>query len=162
MPQMPGTSNYGGWASTMGLFISENTQEPQVCWDFIKYVSEQPKSLPGIPARSSVNQSAAWEAQVGVEFAEVYRTALSRIKPRSEQVTSNYNPISWPLYTWRSDAIQKVLNGEQPRGQLEAAQQKAEDYLACMANVDISALSEEMQQQEIIACAKQADPNGPW
>jgi ABC-type glycerol-3-phosphate transport system substrate-binding protein len=162
MPQMPGTSNYGGWASTMGLFISENTQEPQVCWDFIKYVSEQPKSLPGIPARSSVNQSAAWEAQVGVEFAEVYRAALSRIKPRSEQVTSNYNPISWPLYTWRSDAIQKVLNGEQPRGQLEAAQQKAEDYLACMANVDISALSEEMQQQEIIACAKQADPNGPW
>jgi ABC-type glycerol-3-phosphate transport system substrate-binding protein len=73
MPQMPGTSNYGGWASTMGLFISENTQEPQVCWDFIKYVSEQPKSLPGIPARRSVNESAAWEAQVEPEFAEVYR-----------------------------------------------------------------------------------------
>jgi hypothetical protein len=55
-----------------------------------------------------------------------------------------------------------VINGEQPRSTLETVQRKAEDYLACITPVDLSMLSDEQKQQEISACAKQADPNGPW
>jgi ABC-type glycerol-3-phosphate transport system substrate-binding protein len=162
MPKMPISSNYYSWGNTIGLFISQNTQDPQICWDFMKYVSEQPSTFPGVPARRSVNESPAWENLVGPEYADVYRYAISQIKPRSELLATTYSPISWPFYNWRSEALRGVINGEQPRGLLEAAQQKAEDYLSCMAVVDISKLTEEQQQQEVLACAKQADPDGQW
>jgi ABC-type glycerol-3-phosphate transport system substrate-binding protein len=162
MPEMPSGSTYGGWANNIGLFISQKAQDTAACWDFIKYVSEQPTAFPGVPARRSINESPVWEAQVGPEFADVYRVTLSRIKPRSDMMTVVNDPISWPFYTWRSEAIRAVINGEQPRSTLETIQRKAEDYLACITPVDLSALSEEQKQQEISACAKQADPNGPW
>ncbi len=162
MPEMSSSSNYYAWGNTIGLFISQKTQEPQICWDFMKYISEEPGTFPGVPARRSINQSAAWENKVGPEYAEAYRAALSQIKPRSEMTVTAYSPISWPFYTWRSEALRGVINGEQPRALLEAAQQKAEDYLTCMAVVDLSTFTEEQQQQEVMACAKQADPEGQW
>jgi ABC-type glycerol-3-phosphate transport system substrate-binding protein len=162
MPEMASTSMYYGWGNTIGLFISQKTQDPQVCWDFMKYISEQPSTFPGVPARRSVSESAAWENQVGPELAEAYRAAISKIRPRSEMTESVYNPISWPFYTWRSEALRGVINGEQPRPLLETVQRKAEDYLSCMAVVDLSTLSEEQQQQEVMTCAKQADPEGQW
>jgi hypothetical protein len=128
----------------------------------MKYISEQPSTFPGVPARRSISESAAWENQVGPELAEAYRVAVSTIKPRSEMQATTYNPISWPFYTWRSEALRGVINGEEPRALLETAQQKAEDYLSCMAVVDLSEMTEEQQQQEVIACAKQADPEGQW
>lgn len=162
MPIMPNTSNYGSWANTIGLFISEKAQDIPACWDFIKYVSEQPAAFPGVPARKSVNQSPSWEAQVGPEFAEVYRVTLSRIKPRGELMNINMNPVSSPFYNWRSQAVQAAFKGEDIRAALESAQRKAEDYLACIEPVDFSKLSDMQIQEEIIACAKQADPDGQW
>jgi ABC-type glycerol-3-phosphate transport system substrate-binding protein len=162
MPEMGSPSGYYGWGNTIGLFISQKSQDPQVCWDFMKYVSEQPATFPGVPARRSVSESPAWENQVGPDLAEAYRAAIAQIKPRSEMAMTTYSPIGWPFYTWRSEALRGIINGEQPRVILEAAQQKAEDYLACMAIVDLSKLSEEQQSQEVMTCAKQADPEGPW
>ena len=162
MPKMPLASSFYGWGNTIGLFISQNTQDPQVCWDFMKYISEQPGTFPGVPARRSVSESAAWENLVGPEFAEAYRSAISQLRPPEEMTATAYNPISWPFYTWRSEALRGAISGEQPRVVLEAAQRKADDYLACMAVVDLSTLSEEQQQQEVMTCAKQADPEGQW
>jgi ABC-type glycerol-3-phosphate transport system substrate-binding protein len=162
MPEMPSSSNYGNWANTIGLYISQKTPEPQVCWDFIKYLSEQPTSFPGVPIRRSIHESATWENLVGPEFAEVYRVTLARIKPQAEMLASVYDPISMPFYSWRAEAVRSVINGESPRSTLEAVQRKADDYLACVAPLDLSGLNDEQIHQEILTCTKQADPEGPW
>lgn len=162
VPQFESTTYYGGWTNTIGLFISNQAQDPQACWDWIKYLSESPTGFPGVPARRSVNESAAWEAQVGADYAEVYRVSLARVKPRAEMMETSVNPVSWPFYSWRSEIIRAVIGGEQPGKALDAAQRKAEDYLACASTLNLSGLSDEETYREVTNCAKQADPEGMW
>jgi ABC-type glycerol-3-phosphate transport system substrate-binding protein len=148
------------WSSTLGQFISSQAEHPQACWTWIKYLSEQPGSFPGIPLRKSVMESEAWKSQVGAEAARVYQAALQRVQRPSD--TTVFSRTGWPFYTWRSQAIEAVLSGEDPQTALQAAQRKAEEYLACIAGVNLNELDDEALQKEVYACARQVDPEGSW
>jgi ABC-type glycerol-3-phosphate transport system substrate-binding protein len=151
------------WNSDQAHFISSNSKNPQICWDWLKYLSEQPTGFMGVPARKSVQNSPAWEASVGAEFAEVYRQAAAAAPHlRPEEMGVVYSPIIWPLYTWRQEIITALLKGDDYQKIIPQAQQKAEDYLACMESVDRQKLDDVEEQEEVNRCAKQADPNGPW
>jgi multiple sugar transport system substrate-binding protein len=147
-------------AMTRANFISSKTQNPQACWTWFKFLSEQPNAFPGVPARLSVAGSPAWRAQVGEQNAEVYRVALSRATPASEM--PNPDRTVWPLFTWRSQAISAVLKGEDPKQALANSQEIAETYLTCIEPVETAGMSDEEVQQEVMNCARQADPQGQW
>jgi ABC-type glycerol-3-phosphate transport system substrate-binding protein len=151
------------WNTDQAHFISANAENPQICWNWLKFLSEQPTAFAGVPARKSVQNSPEWEAKVGAEFAEIYRQAAAQTLHSSpDDMNSYYSPIIWPLYTWRQEIITPLLKGEDYLKIIPQSQQKAEDYLACMVTVDREKLDDTQLQEEVNRCAKQADPNGSW
>jgi ABC-type glycerol-3-phosphate transport system substrate-binding protein len=161
LPALPEPDAGFNYAATRANFISSSTQNAQACWTWIKYLSEQPNSFPGVPARLSVVNSPSWKAQVGEQTAETFRYALSHATPVSE--LPNLDRTVWPLLTWRSQAVMAVMQGNQvPKEALAAAQGKAEAYLACIEPLETAGMSDEEVQKEVTNCANQADPSGPW
>jgi ABC-type glycerol-3-phosphate transport system substrate-binding protein len=149
------------WGNDQGHFISSAAEDPQAAWLWIKFLTENAASLSGVPARKSVAESPEWEARVGKDIAEAYRVALSRVVRQLPEQTT-YNPISWPLYTWRQEIVSAMFKGEDYAKTIAQSQEKAEDYLACMATVDRDKLTDTELNDEVNRCAKEADPNGPW
>ena len=140
-----------------GLYISNRSQNPQACWEWAKYLSEQSFVLDGVPARTSVAALPAWEARVGIEQAAIYRLALANTL--AENHTNQHAYLLLPVYDWLWQVNQNMKNGKDPRQELALAQQKADAYLACMAPLDMSPLTDKEFSVEVQACAKQADPN---
>jgi ABC-type glycerol-3-phosphate transport system substrate-binding protein len=161
MPAVDNPDAITSWSSNLGHFITRKAEDPQLCWDWIKYLSEQPGAFKGIPARKSVAASPAWEALVGKENAAVYREALGRIQ-RLEENDYYFSPIAWPFYTWRQRAVSAMLKGEDYKALLPGLQEIAEDYLACASLVDREKLNDQEFNEETQKCAKQADPEGNW
>lgn len=160
-PQFNDPTGMFFFGSTRAHMISKNSKNVQACWDWITYISEQPVLLQGVPARNSVLQSPEWEAAVGKENAAALRAAQNNLQP--QQTTYTYNPIAWPLQTWRSEAVRKALNGEDVTESLNTAQEKAEVYLECMKGVDPDQYPAEKYSEldvKLRACALQADPDG--
>lgn len=144
-------------AITRGNYISSKTSNPQACWTWIKFLSEQPDAYPGVPARLSVANSPAWTAQVGQQNADVYRFALSRLTPTSEMAGSI--SILKPVSIWRNQALTAVLIGEAPSQALAAAQVKADTYLACVQPIETAGMNDDDFRKEVLNCLEQADPN---
>jgi ABC-type glycerol-3-phosphate transport system substrate-binding protein len=143
-----------------GIYISSQAQNPQACWTWIKFLSEQPTTFNGVPARKSVADSAAWEASVGADKATVYRLALARIQSNESTYTSAW--MEMPLDTWNGQAFNAALKGEDYQALLPALQTKADAYLACISKVDQAKLTDDTVKTEVNNCARQADPQGDW
>jgi len=140
-----------------GFYVSRSSQNPQACWLWAKYLSDQPAALNGIPARKSVAASPAWESSVGADNAAIYRSALARVQ--TEDAETQSNTLKMPLESWKSQAEADVIKGNDPQQALIQAQQKADAYLSCLASANISNLSDKDLQAEVMTCAKQADPS---
>jgi ABC-type glycerol-3-phosphate transport system substrate-binding protein len=140
-------------------FISRQAKDPQACWMWIKFLSEQPNAFLGVPARKSVAASSAWEAGVGPDRAKVYRLALRQLKPGEKSVIRAPLYLGSPLWEWWSQTLTGLIKGERPEELLADAQLKADHYLACITAVDVSELDGEELQDKIDACAQQADPD---
>lgn len=160
MPALPESIAGVNFAATRANFISSSSPNAQACWTWIKYLSEQPNSFPGVPARLSVVNSPVWKALVGEQSAEVYRYALSHTTPINE--LPNLDRTVWPLLTWRSQVVSDVMQGKDLNDSLAAAQDKAEAYLACIEPLETAGMSDQEVQKEVTNCANQIDPNGPW
>ncbi|RPI33724.1 MAG: extracellular solute-binding protein [Chloroflexota bacterium] len=154
MPIMEGPGALTVWASDFGHYISRDTEYPQACWSWIAFLSEQPNAFPGVPARQSVVTSLAWEASVGADAAAVFRASLDRVVRNAQNVSQ----LSWPYYTWRADAVNAALAGEDVAQSFTDAQQKAEAYMACISGIDPTAMSTDELSEASAACVKQVDP----
>jgi ABC-type glycerol-3-phosphate transport system substrate-binding protein len=159
LPVVP-AARFVSWGSK-GHFISSHVDDPQACWDWIAYLSQQASVFKGIPARRSVAQSPAWEAVVGAQQAAIYHLALQNALQTSQNARP-YSPISWPLIQWQAQAVTAMLQNEDYRTHLPILQQQATAYLACMDAVDRTHLGEAELRQEIRYCAQEADPGGNW
>lgn len=157
LPAVQDENNVINAAITSGNYISSQNSQPQACWTWIKFLSEQPDAYPGIPARLSVANSPAWAAQVGERNADVYRFAFSHLTPTSKLAGSI--SILQPLNIWRNQALTAVLNGASPDQALAAAQVKADAYLACVQPVEKAGMNDEDFRKEVLNCLEQADQN---
>jgi hypothetical protein len=148
------------WSWDYGFYISSTSQNPQLCWDWIKFLSEQTNFSMGVPARKSVAASPAWETAVGKEYAEVYRLAAERVSPWDYSYASVADS---PFQTWRGQAVAAALNGEDYTGLLPVLQSKAENYTACISAVDLTKFTSYEEAYKVVNdCARQADPEGDW
>ncbi len=164
LPVMQEGTDYANiYASTnsQGLFISATTEHVQACWDWIKFLSEQPNAFSGVPSRISVVESPAYKALVGEQVAEAYIAAVKQsVQPDPNQPT--YGPLTWPMYEWRNQAITAVLGGEDAEEVLTDTQQKAEDFLSCAVLIDLEGKDDMELSKEVYGCARQVDPQGNW
>jgi ABC-type glycerol-3-phosphate transport system substrate-binding protein len=156
LPTIEGSYQMLNWG-VQGHFISGMAQKPELCWDWIKFLSEQPTVFKGIPARTSVNHSPEWEALVGGENAIIYRSTL--LNATRTYKNSRFTPIAWPIYIWQKQAITTMLQGQDYRAQLPELQKKADDYIHCMELITYDDLMDHQLNAEIQRCVMQADPD---
>ena len=138
------------------FYISKQTEYPQACWELATYFSEGLGVLQGVPARISVANSAAWEANVGAENAEVYRTAIA--SNLSDVEIDPYSGWFWaPINGWRGQATQNVGNGNNPAQELALLQQYSDTYLECMSFYDILSLNYDELKETALSCKDQVN-----
>jgi ABC-type glycerol-3-phosphate transport system substrate-binding protein len=161
---MPAMESFDTTASIpdVGHFISASSDNVPACWNWIKFLSEQPTVFAGVPARRSVMELPEWETWVGSENAAAYRAALDRVYRPDYTEELPYDPVPEPYYTWKYRILSAALQGEDYQKLASEIQQMADDYLVCMAPVDRGNLTEDEYSAEVNRCAQQVDPDGGW
>ncbi len=77
---IPGTTQPVTWVSSASFFVSEKTNDPEACWEFVSYLSQQLPPV-GIPARRSLAESPEYEQQAGSDVAAVARASMEQAIP---------------------------------------------------------------------------------
>jgi ABC-type glycerol-3-phosphate transport system substrate-binding protein len=156
LPKPPSQGKYGGSPTLRGYFISPQSGDPQLCWNWIKYLSQQPSVMDGVPSRRSVAESPAWINHVGQDYSDVYRQALTQYEP------TIYNPLEGPYGHWWHTAVVAAVRGENIEPLASELQGKADRYLDCIAPVDKTRLAWDELLDHVRSCAREADPQGNW
>jgi len=142
-------------ANADAYFISAQTEHPEVCWEWIKFLSGHLEAVSGVPARRSLAESATFRQQVGAEVATTYLYALAQSDPSSEQMERQCTWTSW-ANEWFYQAYDSVLDGADPAQVLGEAQYKAEEFVLCL-----EAKQGFDDQSVALMCALQVDPDYP-
>ena len=129
MPNGPGrVSDF----DLIGYSISAQTEHPQACWEWLKFLSEQAGTFQGVPARRSIAESDAYRQQVGAELADAYRFTLEQ----SERLFTSATHLRTERTGFVLDQFQRgleaTLNGEGVEQALSQAQHKVDEYVLCL------------------------------
>jgi multiple sugar transport system substrate-binding protein len=135
-----------------GLFISARAQQPQACWEWIKFLSSDTSLMYGdMPARRSVAQSEAFLKQIPPERVaqfEAIRETLAIPSQNASDANVIYNQYTDPYWFFKalSAVVEKGANLEK---ELAEAQRFATAFAECMNRENARAP----------ACAKEVDPD---
>jgi ABC-type glycerol-3-phosphate transport system substrate-binding protein len=135
-------------------FISLSSQHPQACWQWLRFLSEQPglvSTSDAFPARVSQATSPEFTAQIGTEAAQLYtayREALQRPALIDRQSRWEFMQASdMADGFWFYQALDRAMQGSDLLRELEDAQFTTEQFIKCRRGGD-----------GWLACAKQVDP----
>jgi len=140
-----------------GYFISAGAAAPQACWEWIKFLTAETSITRGLPARRSIAASETYLQQVGAERAAAYLASVeSSRRPSIVQRIAGQEWIGAYL-VWLEGAYRQIVEeGTPPAQALAAAQEKADDYRACIvANESLN------DPQGYQACMSQVDSTHP-
>jgi multiple sugar transport system substrate-binding protein len=135
-----------GSIEASGLYISATAQQPDACWQWLKFLSQDVTALAGnFPARRSLAESDAFLKQAPLGAAEVYaayKPALDRV-PEEPQASEARAQVD--LF-WFFRAADRALAGKDLERELADAQALTGRYLNCVQSGGAPA-----------ECAKQVD-----
>lgn len=151
LPNLP-SHKWFGESRALGQYISSKTKNPQACWAWIKFLSDQPNIFPGVPARQSVAESVEWESNMGTQKATVLRAAIEQSTP--ESLLSNQ--VLGPLYGFLEMALDSILTGSDPTRALTIAQRQADNYLECIDASNVSTTHGRELLDKVGACYQKA------
>ncbi len=152
---LPHLSGLEGSGQPLMLYISRRSPDPTACWQWVKFLSDQPALFAGIPARQSVRESAAWRQNVGEETAVVYETSYAR--PPEWELNMGWETVVYR--SWWADALLSVYQGDDAARALARAQQRAETFYDCYAPLSRHAFPDLLPFTQVEECARQADPD---
>lgn len=142
-------------SSVKGFFISANSQHPNECWEWIRYLSDHPlESTNAIsPRLSSVD---LYEGSARID--QHLKTLLKDILETGTIIQTPLTDIRVYAYIdWQYDAFLKVINGEKAEIALAEAQQKADTYYECLLQSEyIFSKSDEYREKVINPCFEKA------
>lgn len=153
LPQHDGRSP--SYTSAFVHYISAQTEHPQACWQWLRFLSDQLGPVGGVPVRRSLAESAAFRRKVGEKAAAVYLYALEQAGDHVRQVELR-NPWMFRALRWFYQAYSAVLDGADAAQALGEAQYKAEAFYLCLATqqgFDDARLR--------LTCALEVDPDYP-
>ncbi len=132
---------------TSGLYISATSQHPEVCWQWLKFLSGDVSALDegAFPARRSLAESDTFlkRAPAGADAVyTAYRPALDRA-PEAGGAAPDRPELD--LF-WFFRAADRALQGEDLGRELADAQARTEQYLTCVGSGGAAS-----------GCAKQVD-----
>ena len=127
------------------MMIAAGSANPEACWTWLKFLSEQTGGLgESFPARSSVATSEAYLSQARPGAAELYAAYSAALAdPASAE-----NPYTGVDLFWLFQAVDRAMQGADLERELAEAQALTEQYLACVAGGEAPA-----------SCATATDPN---
>ena len=145
MLPLPAISQYQPPVATWGIYISRRAADPQACWDWMVFLTENLEYDNAMPARPSIMASADWETAVGPEQAQLYRTIAARSFPPGTLVEMD---VRLPVVSfWLGQALKAAQEGTDVAEALAEAQRLAETYLACMVETPDAGVVESEQCQ---------------
>ncbi|HJZ48459.1 MAG TPA: extracellular solute-binding protein [Roseiflexaceae bacterium] len=120
---------------TSGLYISSTSQHPELCWQWLKFLSGDVSALDdgAFPARHSVAESDTFlkRAPAGADAVyAAYRPALDRA-PEASSAASDRPRLD--LF-WFFRAADRALQGKDLGRELADAQARTEQYLTCVGS----------------------------
>lgn len=155
VPQGPGRVNS---FTMLGYGIAAHTEHPEICWEWLKFLSEQVEAIQGMPARRSVAESDAFRQWVGPELADVFLVSLERW---DRELTEGFDNDWWSRNGFIVDqfiaALDAATQGEGAQAALSAAQRKVDVYAHCLETTS----AYENEQDLVAACAAQAQAVEP-
>ena len=118
-------------------YISVETEQVLQCWTWLKFLTEHAAFLggqtSGIPTRLSVLESAEFAKKVGDAAVAAYRsTMLNDFRPVSLGFAGGLRKEQYPIADWLEDTLQAILDGADAASSLQALQNRAERYSACL------------------------------
>lgn len=158
LPAGTGDALGSGYQNVTGYFISAGTEARESCWQWIKYLTEQPNVGMGLPSRQNVAESIAYRQQVGDELADAYLVSMENATqpPFSQQISDENSWLNYPIF-WLYGAYDQILNeGLQVEEALIDAQQLVDEYQACV--IAAEAYNDEEAQK---ACMMETDDTLP-
>jgi multiple sugar transport system substrate-binding protein len=158
LPVGGGEVGGSGYQTAMGYFISADTPARDACWQWIKFLTEQPYVGKGLPSRTAVAESSAFRQTVGDELTDAYLASIEGATqpPFSQQVSDENSWLNYPVF-WLYGAYDQIVNGEMGVEEaLEDAQHLADEYRACVATAE--AFNDDEAQK---ACMLETDPTLP-
>ena len=156
MPQGPGRV---GNFRLNAHFISAQTEHPQACWEWLKFLSEQVAIVQGVPARRSLAESEAYRWQVGEELAAVYLASLEQTE-RLFTSAQHFYPRGKSYIGRRLWSILEAIEeGEDVDVELmlDEAQHKVEQFIQCLETQG----SHEDERELIHTCINRIEGLGP-
>lgn len=160
LPVAPDGDVIGGYQSVEGYFISAQTGARQACWEWIKFLTEQPNAggQNTLPAHIETAESQAYRQSVGDERADAFLASIQgAIQPSFFQRFSDDNSWLGISFVWLAKAYDQILNGEFTVDEaMIAAQETVDTYRNCI--IAQEAFEDPSQQQ---ACLQEADPSLP-
>lgn len=145
-----------------GYFISSNTTQRQACWEWVKFLSGQPKIGNygnTIPSRRSIAESAAYIQAVGTEQAAANLASIEGITDSSTlpHLNSRANWLKTGFFWWQSYAYNQIIMVDvSVEEALVNVQTKADDYRDCIIARD--ALEDQNAQR---TCLDEVDDTVP-
>jgi ABC-type glycerol-3-phosphate transport system substrate-binding protein len=141
------------------FYISDQTTEPQACWEWLTFVSRQPVIVELLPARPSIAASPRWQDRVDATALPAYQTMLAYANTTG---TPSFVEQGWDdavlefAVPWLDQAFQATLSGQDPGRALADVQAKVKIFLTCL-----EAISDPFSTDDSLVCARQADPDYP-
>jgi ABC-type glycerol-3-phosphate transport system substrate-binding protein len=157
---LPVTSGSAGIQTTTefnvsAYYISAHTAEPQVCWEWLIFLSAQPGVAQLLPARRSIVESSSWQSRIGEADLPAYRAILGYDNTRVFALRWDIPWLGY-AYPWLDEAFQAVLAGDGSERALAGAQHKAEAYVQCLEREGSF-----VDRDVLKACAGEVDPDYP-
>lgn len=129
--------------SMTGYYISAQTSQREACWQWIKFLSDQPTLASfgnPVSARPGVANSAAYAEAVGADKAAANLASVENIiKPSSSlrlEVVAQW--LGTGFFWWQSYAYNQILNeGVSVEEALADVQAKADAYRECVIAQDV-------------------------
>jgi multiple sugar transport system substrate-binding protein len=145
-----------------GYFISSGTEQRQTCWEWIKFLNEQPNIGNygnTIPAQPHVAESAAYAQAVGEEKAAANLASIENVTGPSAslRLSTDASWLSLGHFWWQSYAYDQILTAGIPVEEaLTAVQAKADAYRDCI--IDRNGLEDQNIQR---TCLGEVDDTVP-
>jgi ABC-type glycerol-3-phosphate transport system substrate-binding protein len=141
----------------LGLFISHKAENPQACWEWMKFLSENTAGGYAVPARRSVQEAENWKNQVGPENAATYLASLEGRRLLDQANTYSLGPAR----DWWLEFLGEAMNGGDPIPLLAELQDKADQFTACLAgSADYQMGDSNQKDLAEQACLNQVDTQG--
>jgi ABC-type glycerol-3-phosphate transport system substrate-binding protein len=144
----------GGPRLVSGYYISEQSANPDLCWQWIRFLSEQPDAVQSVPARRSVAEGESDRWRFDQARYDVYQKSIANGTASPDEIILNQHPWLQLGDYWLLQAYGRIVRDRVPmESALRDAQEFAGDYRTCVL---ASAAVLDMQLWE--ECARQADP----